>query len=305
MSELPDAWIPVFDVLLDARVAWQTPVQIAAALGRSQEETLDLLCDLDVAGWLEVWEVDGGPRVTLSPLAAKRLSARLVEVGADGRTRWARAGEPEPPAPCATHVCADERAASLSYAEDPFPGVEAIADVAESHPLPPPPLGDDKETIPIHELPRPTIFVGLDLTPWPGPPTVQNAVCPVCGSRMLGPQMYCLYCDRWGLDHFLPVEKPKPPIAIPPDPRVSRLEREKRERLRKTAMKARLRAKRRQNEKDQAAVEHWVKKEDRKTAHLWPAQRPPIVPPTRAKVRSNPAALQHPAPGKSSRKAAR
>jgi hypothetical protein len=117
--------------------------------------------------------------------------------------------------------------------------------------------------------------------------------------------MYCLYCDRWGLDHFLPEEKPKPPIAIPPDPRLSRLEREKRERPKKAASKARRRAKRIQNDAAQAAVEHWIKKEERKAAKLWPAQRPPIVPPTRAKVRSKPAAPQHPAPGKSSRKAAR
>ena len=39
-------------------------------------------------------------------------------------------------------------------------------------------------------------------------------LCPICGDRTLGPQMYCLYCDRWGLDFLVPMSQP--PVAAPP-----------------------------------------------------------------------------------------
>src|SRR3954469_21110157 len=99
MAVLSDAWLLVIKVLLEAPVAWQTPQEIAAALGRGEAETSDLLCDLDVAGWLSGGDTDSAPVATLSALAAERLDVRLVEVGQSQTPRWARSGDPDPPPP--------------------------------------------------------------------------------------------------------------------------------------------------------------------------------------------------------------
>jgi hypothetical protein len=55
------------------------------------------------------------------------------------------------------------------------------------------------------DWPLPSLLLGVGLTPWPGPGQEHDheTTCPVCGSRRLGPHMYCLYCDRWGLDRLL------------------------------------------------------------------------------------------------------
>ena len=54
MAELPDAYLPVMNALLEAPLAWQSPAEIAAVLALGDEQTMDLLCDLDVAGWVSV-----------------------------------------------------------------------------------------------------------------------------------------------------------------------------------------------------------------------------------------------------------
>lgn len=219
MAVLPDAWLLVMNALLEGPVAWRSPAEIAAALGRADGELTDLLCDLDVAGWLSVWETDSGPLVTLSALAALRLGVRLVEVGEAGTPRWARAGDPEPAPPRPKHVCLSERAASLEFVADPaLPpdlaaerGERAEARARADHQAP------ARETRP-EEAPRPTVLVGLSLTPWPGPRSAPETVCPACGDRTLGPQMYCLYCDRWGLDRLPPGESAPPVVPVPPPP---------------------------------------------------------------------------------------
>ncbi len=81
MAELPDAWIAVLNALLDGPVDWRSPEQIAAVLGRDVSETTDVLCDLDLGGWVSVQETDRGAFVALSALGAERLAVRLVEFG--------------------------------------------------------------------------------------------------------------------------------------------------------------------------------------------------------------------------------
>src|SRR5437868_4537458 len=97
MVELPEAWKAIVNTLLKATVAWQTPAEVAEALGRDVEETTDLLCLMDEAGWINVWEAEPGPLILLSALAAERLHVHLVEVGPNETPRWARAGDPLPP----------------------------------------------------------------------------------------------------------------------------------------------------------------------------------------------------------------
>jgi hypothetical protein len=212
MVELTEAWRGVLEALASGQLAWQSPAELADRLGREVEETTDLLCDLDVAGWLEVWESETGTLVTLSPLAAERLGVRLIESGPDATPRWSPVGEPEPREPRATHVTAASRAAALDFVLDPEPdpgeaavGSERAASVAAAlraqaagtWPRPHGPAGPTS----LDDLPSPSLLIGVGLTPWPGPDQLEaDAICPACGSRRLGPHMYCLCCDRWGLD---------------------------------------------------------------------------------------------------------
>jgi hypothetical protein len=255
MAVLSDAWTLVLNVLLEAPVAWRSPEEIAAALGWGEGEVTDLLCDLDVAGWLVVWETETGPLVTLSPLAAERLRVRLVEVGAGETPRWAREGEPDPPSPRSKHVCLNERAASLNFVPDPAdsPDVSAVqserTEAFAKTRSEGPPLRPGRRD----EPPRPTVLLGLSLTPWPGPGVVSQTTCPACRGRTLGPQTYCLYCDRWGLDgpnHGGVV----PPVAVPATTRTatdrSAIERRQAERLR---ARRKAKRKRRQQAKREAS----------------------------------------------------
>ena len=59
----------VIDAVIDAPVAWRSPDELAERLGWSLERTLDEIAALDVAGWLEAWELSDGPVVTLSVAA--------------------------------------------------------------------------------------------------------------------------------------------------------------------------------------------------------------------------------------------
>jgi len=212
--DLPECWSAALEALLTAPVAWRTPAQVAGALGRGVEEATDLLCELDLAGWVAVWESPDGPVVTLSALAAARLSARLVEVGAAATPRWARAGDPDPPPVRPRHVCKNGRAASLEFVPDPEPPPEvALARVCDP---PRKPRDDPPLTTPrADDRPRPSAFLGLGLTPWPGPPRKPLGACPACGGRPLRPHVYCLYCDRWGLDR--PGEPPAAPTPAGAD----------------------------------------------------------------------------------------
>ncbi len=204
MAVLPDAWLVVLNVLLEGPTAWRAPSEIAEAIGRDVDETMDLLCELDVAGWLAIWETESGPQVTLSPVAAERLGARLVEIGPGETPRWARANEPDPPAPRAKNVCSRAEAAKLDFVEDPYLPIDEHADRGERIELHARALADaPPRSGRAEELPRPTVLVGLSLSPWPGPGEIPGACCPACGGQTLRPQMYCLCCDRWGFDRWL------------------------------------------------------------------------------------------------------
>jgi hypothetical protein len=205
MAELPDAWIAVLNALLDGPVDWRSPEQIAAVLGRDVSETTDVLCDLDLGGWVSVQETDRGASVALSALGAERLAVRLVEFGPRATLRWARADEPDPPVPHARHVCRAERAAALDFLVDPSPSPEAAAESAEdAEALARAGVMPASTKFDPDAFPRPSLLIGTGLTPWPGPVLAPDAVCPACGGGTLGPQMYCLYCDRWGLDVLTP-----------------------------------------------------------------------------------------------------
>jgi hypothetical protein len=214
VAEIPDTWMQIMWVLVRGSVAWQTPTALAAAIGWNIEPTMDVLAMLDDAGWIEVWDKDEEPTITLSPLGAERLGVRLVEIGAALTPRWIDIGDPDPRPPAAKRVCGTARAAALHYVIDPHPSPLAVAEKAEDL------VRHNKLRLPYqrarfwfeHDAPWPTTLLGLGLTQWPGPGRDPDEECPACGNLALKPSMYCLCCDRWGLDGIFPtVMAPRKP----------------------------------------------------------------------------------------------
>ena len=274
MAELPDAWLLVLNALIEAPVAWRSPAEIAAALGRGDEETTDLLCDLDVAGWLEVWEAESGPLVTLSALAAERLGVRLVEVGPGETPRWARAGDPDPPRPAAKNVCLTRagRVAGVRRSTRPRRPTSPPSGASAPQALARPSGRRPRRARPRREdPPRPTLLVGLEPDPLARPPgRLAGAVCPACGGRTLGPQMYCLYCDRWGLDR-LRSRRRRPPAAPRPRPRPRpSADRAAAEKLQAERLRARRRSKR--------ARRHRARPDADRATTRTVSRRPPTAP---------------------------
>lgn len=248
MLELSEDGRRVVEALVEAPIAWQSPVELALVMQRGLEETTDLLASLDAEGWLSAWEREADVVVTLSVAAASVLGVRLVEVGLDELPRWARLGEPEPPSPRATGVFRSERAAKLELVVDPSATPEEAVERAEEALLRSVIPSDLRQRAFIEGLPAPTLLVGIGLTPWPGPSDGRKASCPCCRSKRLGPSMYCLYCDRWGLDHLLRDEQP-PKARLPRDPledaRRRELERQNRKSRRRTRLFAEMEDQRR------------------------------------------------------------
>jgi hypothetical protein len=247
VQDLSDEGRRIVEALVKAPLAWQSPSELARAIGRDLEETTDLIAVLDADGWLSAWERQGDVVVTLSVAGASVLELRLVESGRDETPRWAQKGDPEPPALRASRVFRDDRAAALERVVDHSTTAEEAVEITEAivrrHPIPANP-----QTKPaIENLPGPTLLVGLGLTPWPGPDVARKASCPCCGSKRLAPSMYCLYCDRWGLDHLLLDEtraKPRAPIEPKDESRRRELERQTRQARRKSRRLAQAEAER-------------------------------------------------------------
>ena len=244
--EIAELRAKALGALVGGRSAWRGLEEVAGAIGREEGETTDLLAELDVDGWLAVWEFDDRVVVTLSALGAERLGVRLIEPGEGREPRWAKLGDPEPSPPRARNTCARERAADLAFAVDPQPTPDLAAERAELAAIV---AGDPAET---DKLPRPSLLVGQGLTPWPGPSRAAEATCPACGSAPLPPHAYCLCCDAWGLDGRVITARPCRPARHPrrrsgppnaPDDAQARKSRRKSRRRRK--LEARIAADRR------------------------------------------------------------
>ncbi len=219
MVDLTEMCGRVVEALVAAPVAWQSAAELARATGLDVEETTDLLAALDANGWLAAWERQADVVVTLSVVAASRLGVRLVEFGPNEVPRWARPGDPEPPPPKAAGVFRGERASALGLVVDPAIAVELAAERAEEAALRRAHAPGPRGAPAVDRLPKPTGLLGTGLTPWPGPAQARRAAaCPSCRSGPLAASSYCLYCDRWGLDHLL-LDIPSPPRAAGRDRR--------------------------------------------------------------------------------------
>lgn len=217
LPEIPLSWQQVLGAVVSGPVAWRTPAEVATASGRCVEETTDLLAELDLAGWVQVWDLEEGPAVTLSPLAAARLLLRLVEGGLDQHPRWSRVGEAPP------------RAIRGSAATRRTPG-DALAGALDQHPGPllsaihnerAAALDDPAALAHGQPPPRPTLLIGHGLSPWPGPARANRPPCPACGGNPLKPYMYCLCCDGWGRDRRTSPSAPTRPQGPPADARAT------------------------------------------------------------------------------------
>ncbi len=230
MLELSEEGRRIVEALVKAPLAWQSPAELASAMGRDLEETTDLLAALDAEGWLSPWEREFDVVVTLSVGAASRLGVRLVESGRDEVARWAKLNDPEPAPPRASGVFRDVLASRMERVVDPSHSPDEAAEQAEEALVRSalPSASDRRERDTLEGLPGPTLLLGIGLTPWPGPGDGRKASCPSCGSRRLKPLTYCICCDRWGLDHLLketPVARQRAPQSQKQD--ASRRERER------------------------------------------------------------------------------
>jgi hypothetical protein len=246
MQDLSEEGRRVIEALVRAPLAWQSPLELARAMGRDLEETTNLLASLDADGWLAAWEREFDVVVTLSVAGASLLGLRLVEAGFDEVPRWAGRGDREPPGLRASGVFRDERAATLELVADPSCTAEDAVERAEEALL----RAGSRKQLADHNscyLPVPTLLVGLGLTPWPGPGDGRKASCPSCASKRLKPSMYCLYCDRWGLDHLLRDDhstKLRPTIEPKEEARRREFERQIRKTRRRTRLLAQAEAER-------------------------------------------------------------
>ena len=166
---------------------------------RDEATTIDALAAMDVAGLIAVWERPEGSLMTLSALAAEpaRAPAGRVrpEAGPLGpRTTTARArrrGRRDPSWP---------RGRPWRSSSTTIPGPDVEAELRATAEPPRRPLRHHPPRRRSGEPPRPTLLIGLGLTPWPGPAAARADRCPACGAPRCRPTAYCLCCDRWGLD---------------------------------------------------------------------------------------------------------
>ncbi len=214
--EIKDAWQSILSSLIRGSVAWQSPVELAGRLGRDVDAVTDELASMHVAGWLSVWERPDGIVVTLSSWGAERLGVRLGNFSEDQPPRWTEIGAPEPPSPKARRVAAGAAIEELDLVFDPLPSPDLAVEVAED--ISRNVLGGRSKLM-ISACP--TLLIGERLTPWPGPALLAKRCCPACHGQPLNAIAYCLYCDRWGLEHLLLSGSGSERLARPDRPRIS------------------------------------------------------------------------------------
>ncbi|MDX2038525.1 MAG: hypothetical protein SFX72_17900 [Isosphaeraceae bacterium] len=249
----------ILTAILEAPVAWMTVEAIANAARLSLDDTNDGLADLEIDGWIDLWEPEGELSITLSTLGAERLGVELTEPSLDGRQRWVSRDEAEN-APVRTKktMLGDPDFDFFDTIPDPSPSPDVAAEIGERIEE----LSDRDCTpaakLPAHGFPRPTILLGLSSVPWPRATDAGKArTCPVCGTKPLDPRAYCLWCDRWGMDALL---YRRSPDRVPPNSPPGLLVRP-----RPTASKS-----------DRAELEREIRKDRRKRKHAerWETQTP-------------------------------
>ncbi len=179
---LSPSWLAVLHALTHGLSAWVTPGDLALQLGQDESALTDLLADLDVAGWVCVWEREDGLAVMLTTWAARRLGVRLEEFGGGLQYRWVDAGNPEPSVFRARNVTRSDALENLDLVLDPHPtpdeALEAL-DFALWN------LQDSaaRRDLDAGRVPAPTHLLGESTIPWPGPSPLP-VQCPICREQL-------------------------------------------------------------------------------------------------------------------------
>jgi hypothetical protein len=214
----------VAGALIDGPCAWLSEAELARALGSDGPAVAAAVEVLVAAGLLARWARPDGPVVTLSPLGAAQLGARLVETRGAEVYRWST-------------EAVSVRSRTISAAQrrrmhDHHALVEQIPDHRTAEPADRP----SRPRLTIETAPRPRVILwGHCAWPWDEAgrrrrPATRCRVCsarkrrharlacsacgfglrarpvldhcPACRGRKLAPVEYCLRCDRWGMDGY-------------------------------------------------------------------------------------------------------
>lgn len=183
------------------------------------EVALDILADAKLCS---SWNPGPGPVATLTPGEVSRLGLKLRRVEGKGGYQYMPKSLRDPKerrVPMRTQAATDAGIPELDEVEGPAPDPAAVVEAAEQLEAEAPRqagrLSDEDLTRP---LPRPAIVL-MGCRPWTDgfPGRVADPArgdhpdlgafdpkhgCPGCHGKKLRPSVYCLVCDRWGLDRI-------------------------------------------------------------------------------------------------------
>jgi hypothetical protein len=215
--------------LLEGPRAWAAPQELAAALGWTEEDLDRIALELEAAGLVDRWN----DCLTLSPLGASRLGLHLVAddvlelyrwstVSASARSRrpgqrarehterydrrLGRFVDPRALAPDQIAMRAERATSRRWHSRDlcPKPAIilwgHGLLPWEEFRRSPRPELRCRSCRIP--PLGRKQVLAALCACGLGHRPRPNLQFCPGCHGRPLRPSMYCLRCDRWGLDGY-------------------------------------------------------------------------------------------------------
>lgn len=182
--------------------------------------------NLIASGLVEVCAWGDDAQLTFTPFAASRLGLKCRRARGEGSGPrslvWIAHNAPDRREVARPVVLSDEASAFVAETAadrepiQPPEVAEAIEAAAVLLSAPAPKRRTEEQRNP-NNLPRPSIVL-TGVQPWP-PEKQWGAVCPVCRrskSGRVGSSVYCLACDKWGLDHVLAkLVKAAALIAVP------------------------------------------------------------------------------------------
>jgi hypothetical protein len=226
---------------MDGPRAWARPEELATALGWEPADVDRIATGLEAAGLVDRWNEN----VTLSPLGASRLGIHLVANERLELYRWssdsasARSRRPshrairrmhdhdwsvqqiaDPGALEAQDIAlrAEKRVRRRAVRDDcPFPVIILwgngllVWDELNRQDRPELRCRSCRPRLRRHkQIMAALCGCGLGHRPRPN-----LQFCPGCHGRPLRPSMYCLRCDRWGLDGYFARKRIRRPIYLP------------------------------------------------------------------------------------------
>jgi hypothetical protein len=200
-------WLLVCDLAVTlSRVSVPT-VDLVERTGFDVEAIETALVDLAGSGLVATWDDGSGPVATLTPLAAARLGLKLRRFEGRGGLEWMPASRPDPKerrragrvvAASSLGLDLDRLAGSDSEPSDIVAASEAVERLAPAR---------GRRLADRVYLPAPTVtLTGCRTWPdgWPGR-VGDDGRCSACRGARLSSSVYCLVCDRWGLDWLVAI----------------------------------------------------------------------------------------------------